>query len=81
MLRKLSEDFQENILGGVILVYSHYSEQLFCNFTKKRFLLPVLSGEIFESGWLWTAASGQSEIASCNVTQFLTIKISFGILL
>ena len=30
-LRKISEDFQEHILGGVILVYNHYSEQSVCN--------------------------------------------------
>ena len=56
-LRKLSEDFQGNILGGVILVYNHYSEQPVCNLTKRRTLPPVFSGEIFENGWLWTVAS------------------------
>ena len=44
-------------------------------------LPPVFSGEIFEFGGLWTAASEQSEMAACNVIRFVTIKISFGILL
>ena len=61
MLRKLSEDFQENILGGVILVYNRYSEQSVWNLTKRRTLPPVFSGKIFENGWLWTAASEQSK--------------------
>ena len=59
-LQKLSEDFQENIIGGVILVYNCQSEQLICNLTKRRTLTPVFSGEIFENGWLRTAASEQS---------------------
>ena len=29
----------------------------------------------------WAAASEQSEIVACNVIQFLTIKIYFGIIL
>ena len=68
-------------LGGVILVYNHYSEQPIYNLTKRRNLPPLFSREIFENGWLWTAASEQSKIAACNVIQFLTIKISFRILL
>ena len=76
-----AEDFQENILGGVILVYNRHSEQPVCNLTKRRTLPPVFPGEIFENGWLWTAASEQSKIAACNVIRFLTIKISFRILL
>ena len=71
MLRKLSEDFQENILGGVILVYNRYSEQSVCNLTKRRTLPPVFSGEVFKNGWLWTATSKQFEIAACNVIRFL----------
>ena len=31
--------------------------------------------------WPWTAASEQSNVAAYNVIGFLTIKISFGILL
>ena len=42
--------------------------------TKRRTLPPVFSGEIFENGWLWTAASEQSKIFACNVIRFLTIK-------
>ena len=61
VLRKLSEDFQESILGGVILVYNRYFEQPVCNLTKIRTLPPVFSVEIFENGWLWTAASEQSK--------------------
>ena len=30
-LRNLSEDFQENILGGIMFVYNRYSEQQVCN--------------------------------------------------
>ena len=75
------EDFQEKIIGGVILVYNRYSEQLVCNLTKRMTLPLVFPGEIFENGWLWTAASEQSKTAACNVIRFLTIKISFGILL
>ena len=75
------EDFQENILGGDILVYKGYSEQPVCNLSKRRTLPAVFRGEIFENGWLWTAASEQTKIAACNVIRFLTIKISFGIML
>ena len=42
-----AEDFQENILGGVILVYNPYSEQSVCNLTKRR-TLPL------RNGWLLT---------------------------
>ena len=52
--------FPRNILGEVILVYNCYSEQPVCNLTKRRTLPPVFSGEIFENGWLWAAASEQS---------------------
>ena len=65
-LQKLSEDFQENIFGRVILVYDCYSEQSVSNLTKMRTLQPVFSGEIFENEWLWTAASEQSKIPACN---------------
>ena len=58
-LQNLSEDFQENILGEAILVYNRYSEQPVCNLTKRRTPPPVFSGETFENGWLWTAASEQ----------------------
>ena len=54
-LQKLSEDFQENIPNGVILVCNRYSEQ------KRRILPTVFSGEIFENGWLWIAISEQSK--------------------
>ena len=60
-LQNLSEDFQENIIGGAILVDNRYSEQPVCNSTKRRTPPPVFSGEIFENGWLWTAASEQSK--------------------
>ena len=52
-----SEDFQENILGGVILAYDRYSEQSVCNLTKIRTLTSKFSGEIFKNGWMWTTAS------------------------
>ena len=68
------EDFQENILGEVILVYNRYFEQSVYSLTKRRALPPKLSGETFENGWLWAAASVQSKIAICNVIRFLTIK-------
>ena len=74
----LSEDFQENILGGVILVYNRYFEQSVCNLTKRSTLSTVFSGEIFRNRWLSTANSEQS---ACNVIQFLTIEISFSVLL
>ena len=51
VLRKLLEDFQENILDGVILVCNRYSGQSACNLTKRRTLPPVFSGEILENGW------------------------------
>ena len=54
--QNISKDFQENILGGAILVYNHYSEQPVCNLTKRRTPPPVFSGEIFENGWFWTAS-------------------------
>ena len=76
-----AKGFQENILGGAILAYNRYSEQPVCNLTKTRTLAPVFSGEIFDNGWRWTAASEQSKIAGWNVIQFLTIKISFRIML
>ena len=77
-LQKLSEDFQENILDKVILAYNRYSDQSVYNLTLK----PVFSGEIFENGQLWTAASEQSEIAACNVMMFfynvtLNVNIEF----
>ena len=68
-------------LVDVILVYNRYSDQPVCNLTKRGTPPPVFSGEIFENGWLWMAASEQSKIAACNVIQFLTIKICFGIIL
>ena len=51
MLRNLSEDFQENILDGAILVYNRYSEQSVYNLTKRRTLTPLFSGEIFKYRW------------------------------
>ena len=51
MLRNLSEDFQENILDGAILVYNRYSEQSVYNLTKRRTLTPSFSGEIFKYRW------------------------------
>ena len=77
--RKLSIDFQENFLCRVILK-NRYSEQSLCNLAKRRTLPPVFSGEIFENGWLWTAAFEESEIAAFNVILFLTMKIYLGIL-
>ena len=44
--------------------------------SQRRTLTPVFSGKVFENGWLWMAASEQSETAACNVIWFLTIKIS-----
>ena len=81
MIFRRSKIFQENILGGAILVYNRYSEQSVSNLTKRRTLPPVFSGYIFENGWLWTATSEESKIAACNKIRFLTIKISFDILL
>ena len=69
-----AEDFQENILDGVILVYNRHSEQSVCNLTKRRTLPLVFPGEIFENEWQWTAASEQFKIAACHVIRFLTIK-------
>ena len=66
-----SEDFQENILGGVILAYDRYSEQSVCNLTKIRTLTSKFSGEIFKNGWMWTTASEQCEVAACNVIRIL----------
>ena len=48
-LRKLSQDFQQNILAEVILVYCRYSEQSVCNLTKRRILIPEFCGEIFKN--------------------------------
>ena len=60
-------------------IFTIYSGLSVCNLTKGRTLQPVFLGEIFENGWLRTAASEQSEITACDVIQFLTIKIYFGI--
>ena len=49
-LRKVSENFQENIIGGVLLVYDRYSEQLLYNLTKRRTVTPECSGEMFKNG-------------------------------
>ena len=38
MLRKLLQDFQENIIGGAILINNDYSKQSVCNLTKRRTL-------------------------------------------
>ena len=75
------EDFQENILGGAILVCNRYYEQLLCNLFKRRTLPPVFSGENLWNVWLWTIASEQFKIGACSVILFLTIKIYFGIIL
>ena len=48
-LQKFLEDFQENILSGVILVYNCYAEHPICNLTKKITLPAVFPGEIFEN--------------------------------
>ena len=65
--------------------WSHFSIQSLLwtvsNLTQRRTLPPVVSGESFKNGWLWKAASEQSKIATCNIIQFLTINISFGIML
>ena len=60
-LWNLSKDFQENILRGIVAIYNRYSEQSVYNLTKRRTLPPVFSRDIFKNGWLWTAASEQSE--------------------
>ena len=39
----------------------------------------MFPAEIFENGWLQTAAFEQSEITAYDVIQFLTIKTYFGI--
>ena len=70
------KDFHENF-GGVILVYNCYSEKSVCNSDQKK----DSTTSIFENGWLLKAVSEQSKIATCNVIRFLTIKISFRILL
>ena len=70
-LKKLLEDFQENILGEVILVYDCYSEQSVCKLTKRSALTPKFSGEVFKNAWLWMAASGQCKIAACTVIRIL----------
>ena len=80
MIFRRSESFWK-ILDRVILVYYRYSEQSVYNLTKRMTLQPVFSGEIFENGWFRTAGSEQLEITTCDVIQFLTIKISFYILL
>ena len=80
MIFRRFESFRK-ILGRVILVYFCYSEQSVCNLTKRRTLQPIFFGEILENGWLRTAASEQSELTASDLIQFLTIKISFGILL
>ena len=38
----------------------------------------MFSGEIFENGWLRTAATEQFEITACDAIQFLKINTSFG---
>ena len=81
MLRKLLQDFQENIIGGAILINNDYSKQSVFNLTKRRTLPPVFSGEIFENGWMWTGTSERFKILACNIILFLKIKISFGIML
>ena len=43
-----------------------YSKQPVYNLTKRRTLLPLFSGEIFENVWLWIASFKQSEIAALN---------------
>ena len=62
-------------------LHHRYSEQSVCNLTKRRTQKPVFSGEIFENGWLRTAAPEQTEITPCEVIQLLTMEISFDILL
>ena len=78
MIFRRSERFRK-ILGRVILVSYRYSEQSVCDLTKRRTRQPVFSGQIFENGWLRTAATEQSDITDCDVIQFLTIKFFFGI--
>ena len=80
MIFSRSKIFQK-ILGRVILVYYCYCEQSVCNLTKRRTLQPIFSGEIYENGWLPTAASEQSEITAYDIIEFLTINFFFGILL
>ena len=75
-----AEDFRENTLGRVIVVYNCFSKQSLCNLTKRMTLPLLFPGEIFQNGWLWTAASEQSRIAACNFIRFLRIKIFFRIL-
>ena len=44
-----AEDFQVNILDGVILVYNRHSEQSFSNLTKRITLAPIFPAEIFKN--------------------------------
>ena len=60
-------------------LHYRYSEQSACNLTKRMTQQPVFSRKFFENGWLRTATTEQSEITACDVIQFLTMKISFGI--
>ena len=59
-------------------LHYRYSEQTVCNLTKRRTQQLMFSGQIFENGWLRTAATEQSEITACDAIQFLKIKTSFG---
>ena len=61
-------------------ITEHLWWPLLCNFTKRRILPTIFSGEVFENEWLWIAASEQSEKAAFDVIQFLITEISFGIL-
>ena len=65
MIFRRSKRFQKiskkKINDRVALVCNRYSAQLVCNLTESRTLPMVLSGEIFENGLLWTAASKQSK--------------------
>ena len=76
-----AEDFQKNVLSGTISSYNRHPEQSVCNLTTSRTLPPVFPGQIFENRLLWTAASEHSKIAASNAIRFLTVKISFEILL
>ena len=53
-----AEYFQENIFGGVILVYNrHPLWTVSLQFDQKKDCTTGISSKIFENGWLWTAAS------------------------
>ena len=70
-----AENFQENILGGVILVYNRYSEQSVCNLTKRRTLPPWNFQENILGGVI-LVYNRYSEQSVCNLTKRRTLPPS-----